>query len=158
MPLNDAHKIILLVEDNENDATLTLRALEKNGIRNPVIIARDGLEALDYLFAAGQYSQRPVAELPYLIILDLKLPKLNGLDVLRRIRSDEGVRHIPVVVLTTSLEEHDIGDAYRFGTTNAYLRKPVDFQRFVEAMDTLGEFWLSLNQFPDTFAGKGGFR
>ena len=136
---------ILLVEDNPTDEELTLRAFQKNNITNEVIVARDGEEALDYLFGTGAYEGRDVYSLPQLVILDLKLPKINGFEVLQRIRADERTKKIAVVVLTSSKEEQDIIVAYNLGT-NAYVRKPVDFVQFTEAVRTLGMFWLLLNQ------------
>jgi two-component system, response regulator len=140
-------KSILLVEDNPNDVTLTLRALKKNGITNDVTIARDGAEALDCLFGTGAYEGRDVSVLPVLILLDLKLPKISGIEVLQRLRADERTRLVPVVILTTSSEEQDLVDGYRFGA-NSYIRKPVDFNNFIEAVRQLGLYWLVLNEPP----------
>jgi len=145
MAMND--RTILLVEDNPDDEALTIRAFAKNHITNPVVVARDGLEALDYLFATGAYAGRSVAERPSVVLLDLKLPKLDGLDVLKRIRADERTRLLPVVILTSSKEEQDIIDGYRFGC-NSYVRKPVDFDRFLDAARQLGLYWLLLNEAP----------
>lgn len=138
---------ILLVEDNPDDEALTLRALKKNNIMNDVIVARDGVQAVDFLFGAGEYSGRDVSLQPQLIMLDLKLPKMNGLDVLRRIRGDERTRLQPVVILTTSLEEADVISSYELGA-NSYIHKPVDFEQFIEAVRQLGLYWLVLNQAP----------
>ncbi len=138
---------ILLVEDNPNDVELTLHALKKNKITNYVHIARDGAEALDYLFAAGAYAGRNANQRPKVILLDLKLPKVDGLEVLRRIKADERTRTIPVVVLTSSREERDIVDSYTLGV-NSYITKPVDFEQFTEAVRQLGLYWLLLNEPP----------
>jgi len=139
-------KVILLVEDNPDDEELTLRALQKNNIGNEVVVARDGESAIDFLFATGAYADRPAA-LPQIILLDLNLPKMNGLDVLRRIRADERTRLLPVVILTSSREDEDILSSYSLGA-NSYVRKPVDFAQFIEAVKTLGLFWLLLNEVP----------
>lgn len=138
---------ILLVEDNPDDEALTLRALKKNNIMNDVIVARDGAQALDFLFGEGPYDGRDVAIQPQLIMLDLKLPKMSGLDVLRRIRGYDRTRLQPVVVLTTSLEEADVVSSYELGA-NSYIHKPVDFERFIDAVRQLGLYWLVLNQVP----------
>lgn len=138
---------ILLVEDNPDDVMLTLRALKKNNILNEVIIAKDGVEALDYIFATGSYSERDIKDVPILILLDLKLPKVDGLEVLRRIRSDAELRVVPVVILTSSKEDKDIVESYQIGV-NAYVRKPVDFMEFTEAVRQIGMFWLLLNESP----------
>ncbi len=140
-------KTILLVEDNPNDEELTLLAFQRNNITNPVVVAHDGVEALDYIFARGQYESRNAADVPQIIILDLKLPKVDGLEVLKAIRGDDRIRHVPVVVLTSSTEDRDIVEAYNLGT-NAYVRKPVDFIQFTEAVKQLGLFWLLLNECP----------
>lgn len=140
-------KIILLVEDNPDDVDLTLRALKKNNITNKVIIAKDGVEALDYLHGTGMYVGRDVKELPVVIMLDLKLPKMNGLEVLRNIRQDELNRLIPVVILTSSAEQEDVVEGYKFGA-NSYIRKPVDFEQFVEAVKILGLYWTLWNEPP----------
>jgi two-component system response regulator len=142
-----SERTILLVEDNADDEALTLRAFAKNHITNPVAIARDGVEALDYLFATGRHAGRDVTERPAVVLLDLKLPKLDGIDVLKRIRADERTRLLPVVILTSSREEQDIIDGYRFGC-NSYVRKPVDFDQFLEAAKQLGLYWLLLNEPP----------
>ncbi len=141
------YKIILLVEDNPDDELLTLRALKKNNIVNKVVVARDGAEALDYLFATGVYAGRDLNEMPEVILLDLKLPKLDGLEVLRRLRAEERTRFLPVVVLTSSDEQRDIKESYKLGA-NSYIRKPVDFTRFAEAVRQLGYYWLVLNVGP----------
>jgi len=139
-------KIILLVEDNPTDEKLTLRAFKKSGIANEVVVVRDGAEALDYLFETGTHAGRPPVDLS-VILLDLKIPLIDGLEVLRRIRADERTRVLPVVILTSSTEEEDIARGYALGA-NAYVRKPVDFAEFVEAARTLGRFWLQLNEPP----------
>lgn len=141
------NKTILLVEDNSDDEALTLRALRKNNIANDVVVARGGAEALDYLFAAGTYADRDVREQPSMLLLDLKLPKIDGLEVLRRLRHDDRTRLIPVVILTSSREEQDLVNGYRLGA-NSYIRKPVDFPQFVEAVRHLGLYWLVLNEAP----------
>jgi len=140
-------KTILLVEDNPSDEKLTLRAFKKSGIANEIIVARDGAEALDYLFETGPYEHRPAADSPSIVLLDLKLPRIDGLEVLRRIRADERTKVLPVVILTSSNEEEDIARGYALGA-NAYVRKPVDFAEFMEAARTLGLFWLLLNEPP----------
>jgi CheY-like chemotaxis protein len=140
-------RTILLVEDNPDDEALTLRALKKNNIRNEVVVAHDGVEALDYLFGTGAYAGRDTEILPMVILLDLKLPKIDGLEVLRRLRVDEHTKSTPVVVLTSSREEQDLINSYSFGC-NSYIRKPVDFVQFVEAVRQLGLYWLGLNEPP----------
>ncbi len=140
-------KVILLVEDNPRDEELTLRALKKSNIANPVVVARDGVEALDYLFARGIHAQRDRAVLPQVVLLDLKLPKVDGLEVLKALRADEFTKLLPVVVLTSSLEEQDLIRSYSLGA-NSYVRKPVDFAQFAEAVRQLGLFWLVLNETP----------
>lgn len=140
---------ILLVEDNRDDELLTLRAFQKNRIANPITVVRDGQEALDYLFAIKSYAERDPDENPVIILLDLKLPKVNGLEVLREIRSNERTRVIPVIILTTSVEEEDVIGSYALGA-NSYIRKPVDFTEFVEAVRTLGNYWLLLNTSPQS--------
>ena len=138
-------KMILLVEDQPDDEILTLRALRRNKFPNEVLVMRDGVEALDYLFGAGAHAGRDMSVMPVVILLDLKLPKINGLEVLRRIRADERTRFIPVVVLTSSKEEQDLVNSYKLGA-NSYIRKPVDFVQFTEAMRHLGLYWLLLNE------------
>lgn len=140
-------KVILLVEDNPKDEILTLRAFEKNNIGNQIIVARDGAEALEYLFATGRYAGRNTHDTPALILLDLKLPKLDGLQVLQQIRENELTKLLPVVVLTSSKEDKDIIESYNLGA-NSYIRKPVDFTEFNEAVRQLGLYWLLLNQPP----------
>lgn len=140
-------KTILLVEDNPDDVELTLRALKKHNIRNEITVLRDGAEALDYLFAIGAYAERDKSAMPAVILLDLKLPKIDGLEVLRRIRADERTKLLPVVILTLSKEEQDIINSYKLGA-NSYVRKPVDFNQFSEAVRQLGLYWLLLNEPP----------
>ena len=140
-------KMILLVEDNPDDEALTLRALKKNNIGNTVVVARDGAEALDFLLCTGAYADRDPHDKPQVILLDLKLPKVDGLEVLRRIRADPSIRTLPVVILTSSKEEQDIVNSYLMGV-NSYIRKPVDFIQFVEAIRQLGLYWLVLNEAP----------
>jgi two-component system response regulator len=138
---------ILLVEDNPNDEELTLYALKKNKIANHIQVVRDGAEALDYLFCTGDYAHRRVDDVPKVILLDLKLPKVDGMEVLERIKADERTRTLPVVVLTSSQEERDIVESYQLGV-NSYIVKPVDFEQFVEAVRHLGLYWMLLNQTP----------
>jgi two-component system, response regulator len=138
-------KSILLVEDNPDDVALTLRALKKNNIANEVIVARDGEEALEYLTATGKYAGRSVTDLPQIVLLDLKLPKVGGLEVLRAMRADPHTRLLPVVVLTSSSEEGDVIASYDLGA-NSYIRKPVDFNKFTEVVRQLGLYWLVLNE------------
>lgn len=140
-------KAILLVEDNPSDAALAMRAFEKNKLLNPVIHVEDGQEALDFLFAEGRYSDRDIEDLPALILLDLKLPLVDGLEVLRRVRENTITRRALVVILTTSKEEQDVATGYDLGV-NSYIRKPVDFNQFVEAIKQLGVYWLLLNETP----------
>jgi len=140
-------KIILLVEDNPDDEVLTLRAFERNGLANEIVVTRDGAEALDYLFAIGRFADRDLAVVPTLILLDLKLPKVDGLEVLKRLRDDSRTCALPVVILTSSREEQDLVESYRLGA-NSYVRKPVDFDHFVEAARQLGLYWLVLNEPP----------
>jgi len=140
-------KMILLVEDNRDDEALTLRALRKNRITNEVVVVRDGAEALEYVFGTGRYEGRDTTAMPDLILLDLKLPKVDGLEVLRRLRADQGTRSLPVVILTSSTEEQDVLKGYGLGA-NSYIRKPVDFDEFTEAARQLGVYWLVLNQGP----------
>jgi CheY-like chemotaxis protein len=140
-------KTILLVEDNPHDEELTLRALRKNKIANPVVVARDGVEALDFLFARGAHAERDARDLPQLVLLDLKLPKLDGVDVLREIRAHKATAYLPVVILTTSREDKDRLAGYASGA-NSYVRKPVDYAEFTEAVRQLGLYWLVLNEPP----------
>lgn len=137
--------MILLVEDNRDDEALTLRALKKNNISNEIVVARDGVEALNFLFGEGIHVGRDLTKMPQLILLDLKLPRVDGLEVLRRMRSDERTQLLPVVILTSSNEEQDRISGYRLGA-NSYVRKPVDFGQFVEAVRQLGLYWLILNE------------
>ena len=141
----DETKIILLVEDNPDDEALTLRALKKNNIRNRIVVARNGVEALDYLFGAGTYKGRDLTAMPQLTLLDLNLPMIDGLEVLRRLRSDPRTRLLPVVILTSSNEEEDRINGYELGA-NSYVRKPVNFDSFTEAVRQLGLYWLVLNE------------
>src|SRR5690349_5614333 len=140
-----AEKIILLVEDNSDDEQLTLRALKKNNIGNKVVVARNGVEALDYLFGAGAYAGRDLNLMPQVVLLDLKLPKIDGLEVLQRVRKDDRTRLLPIVILTSSNEEADRINGYGLGA-NSYVRKPVDFNQFMEAVRQLGLYWLILNE------------
>lgn len=139
--------MILLVEDNPDDEVLTLHALRKNNIGNKIYVARDGAEALDFLFCKNQYADRDPRDMPQLILLDIKLPKMDGLEVLRRIRDDERTSLLPVVILTSSKEQQDLVEAYR-NRANSYMRKPVDFTQFAESVRQLGLYWLVLNQVP----------
>lgn len=136
---------ILLVEDNPDDEALTIRAFAKNKIANPVIVARDGVEALEYLAGTGAHAGRDTSIMPAVVLLDLKLPRIDGLEVLRRIRADQRTRLLPVVILTTSKEQQDIYEAYSLGA-NSYIRKPVDFEKFIQAVGQLGVYWLALNE------------
>ena len=145
--MDQMSKTILLVEDNPDDAKLTLRAFKRNNMLNPIVVARDGVEALDFLFARGAYAERAGKPPPTLIILDLKLPKLDGLGVLKAVRGDERTQLIPVVILTSSKEEQDLIQGYSLGA-NSYVRKPVDFAEFQEAVKLLGIYWLMTNQPP----------
>ncbi len=138
---------ILLVEDNPDDVKLTLRALEKNRIANTVDVARDGVEALEYLSGTGRFAGRDMSMTPQVILLDLKMPRMDGLEVLRRIRADERTKLLPVVILTTSSEDKDRIESYRLGA-NSYIRKPVDFSQFAESVRQLGLYWLILNEAP----------
>ncbi len=138
-------KVILLVEDNADDELLTLRALKKNNIRNEVVVARDGNEALDYLFGTGVHSGRDLSVMPQIILLDLKLPKVDGFEVLNRVRGSEITKFLPVVILTTSNEDQDRIRGYDLGA-NSFVRKPVEFEKFIEAVRQLGLYWLILNE------------
>ena len=138
---------ILLIEDNADDEALTIRAFQKNNIRNDVIVAHDGVEALDYLFGTGAHAGRDLATMPQLVLLDLKLPRVDGLEVLRRLRAESRTRLLPVVILTSSKEERDLVSGYSMGA-NSYVRKPVDFGEFTEAIRQLGLYWLILNEPP----------
>jgi two-component system response regulator len=140
-------KPILLVEDNPDDQALTMRALKKNNILNDVVVAQDGVEALDYLFGTGAHVGRDVSNLPAVVLLDLKLPKVDGLEVLRRLRAEQRTKLLPIVVLTSSKEEQDLVHSYSLGA-NSYIRKPVDFGQFIEAVRQLGLYWLVLNESP----------
>ena len=145
-------RIILLVEDNPDDVALTLRVLKKHNIANEVVVAHDGVEALDYLFGTGAYAGRDLRQQPQVILLDLKLPKVDGLEVLRRVRNDPRTRLLPVVILTSSNVESDLARSYDLGA-NSYIRKPVDFTRFMEAVSSLGLYWLVLNEPPPAITG-----
>ncbi|HET6840896.1 MAG TPA: response regulator [Candidatus Angelobacter sp.] len=140
-------KTILLVEDNADDEALTLRALKKHRLGNEIVVARDGVEALEYLFGTGAYAGRDLEKMPEVVLLDLKLPKLDGLDVLQRLRADERTRYLPVVILTSSNEEQDRLQSYDLGV-NSYVRKPVVFDQFIDAVGQLGLYWLVLNEPP----------
>ncbi len=140
-------KPILLVEDNPDDEALALRAFKKSKMTNEIIVARDGAEALDYLFAQGAYADRDASEMPSVVLLDLNLPKIDGLEVLRRLRENPQTKKLPVVILTSSKHEEDLVRGYDLGA-NSYVRKPVDFNEFVEAVGHLGMYWLLLNELP----------
>jgi two-component system response regulator len=135
---------ILLVEDNADDAELAMRAFERTSVKNAIVLARDGAEALDYLFATGRYAESP-AEPPDVVLLDLKLPRIDGIEVLRRVREDQRTRRLPIVVMTSSREAADVSRCYELGA-NSYVRKPVDFSEFVQAIHQVGAYWLQLNQ------------
>jgi two-component system response regulator len=141
------NKIILLVEDNPDDVELTLRAFKKNNISNNIIVAKDGVEALDYLFGKGIYAGRDVKDMPIVTLLDLKLPKIDGMEVLKTIRQNDLTKLLPVIILTSSAQEIDLVNGYKMGA-NSYVRKPVDFNKFVEAIKSLGLFWLVWNEPP----------
>lgn len=142
-------RVILLVEDNADDEALTMRALKKNNITNQIVVARDGVEALDYLFGTGPHAGRDTSVQPELVLLDLKLPKVDGFEVLKKLREDERTKLLAVVILTSSKEQQDVANGYGLGA-NSYIRKPVDFQHFVDAVQQLGLYWLVLNERPDT--------
>lgn len=141
------NKVILLVEDNSDDVELTLRALKKNNIKNEVVVVNDGVEALDFLFGKGKYEGRDTSFMPTVTLLDIKLPRVDGLEVLKQIRSNELTKLLPVVILTSSKEEQDLINGYSLGV-NSYVRKPVDFNQFAEAVKHLGLYWLLLNEVP----------
>ena len=141
------HKVILLVEDNPDDEALAIRALKRHHIGNEIVVAHDGVEALDYLFCTGIYADRDIANKPSVVLLDLKLPRIDGLEVLRRLREDPRTKFLPVVVLTTSSEEGDVLNSYSLGC-NSYICKPVDFVQFSEAIRQLGMYWLLMNEPP----------
>jgi two-component system response regulator len=141
--------VILLVEDNPDDVDLTLRAFTRSNVTNRVVVARDGVEALDYLLGIGQYAGRNVQDMPVVVMLDLKLPRIGGLEVLKAIRNDERIRLMPVVILTSSSEQKDVVEGYRLGA-NSYIRKPVDFEQFVEAVKLLGLYWTLWNETPSS--------
>ena len=145
--MSEKHVEILLVEDNPNDLALTLRAFQKNNLANHIHVVRDGAEALEFIFCTGAYANRNIENGPKVILLDLKLPLVDGLEVLRRIKADPRTQRIPVVVLTSSREERDIVESYRLGV-NSYIVKPVDFEQFTEAVRQLGLYWALLNQAP----------
>ncbi len=146
-------KTILLVEDNPDDEVLTIRALKKNNIANNIVVARDGVEALDCLLGTGAHKERPIDPLPALIILDLKLPKIDGLEVLKKLRGEPTTRHIPVVILTSSKEEQDVLASYDLGA-NSFIRKPVDFLEFVNVASHIGVYWLAFNEIPNEMHSK----
>ena len=146
-------KIILLVEDNPDDVTLTERALKKSHILNKLVVAKDGVEALDYLFGTGCWAGRDMNNMPEIVLLDLKLPKIDGLEVLKRIRANAQTKLLPVVILTSSKEEKDLIDGYSMGA-NSYIRKPVNFNQFADAVRQLGLYWLVLNERPPMITGK----
>jgi two-component system response regulator len=141
------NETILLVEDNPDDIELTMRAFRKNNIANSLMVARDGVEALDYLFCRGAFSERNIREIPRLILLDLKLPKMDGLQVLEALRAEDVTKLVPVVILTSSREEQDLISGYRFGA-NSYVRKPINFNEFVDAVRNIGLYWLLINEPP----------
>lgn len=141
------HKVILLVEDNPDDEALAIRALKRHHIGNEIVVAHDGVEALDYLFCTGMYADRDIANKPSVVLLDLKLPRIDGLEVLRRVREDPRTKFLPIVVLTTSSEEGDLLNSYSLGC-NSYICKPVDFVQFSEAIRQLGMYWLLMNEPP----------
>jgi len=140
-------KVVLLVEDNPKDEVLTLRALKKSNVDGIIIVVRDGAEALDYLFRKGKFKDREIEEIPRFILLDLKLPKIDGFSVLRKIRSDSRTKKLPVVIFTSSSEEKDLNNSYEMGA-NSYICKPIDFEKFVETINLVGNYWLNLNLEP----------
>ena len=140
-------RIILIVEDNPDDEALTIRALKKNNIGNRVVVVRDGVEALDFLFCTGAYASRDPDDMPQVTLLDLRLPKVDGLEVLKRMRADQRTRLLPVIILTSSKEEQDLIESYEYGV-NSYMRKPVDFDQFADSVHQLGLYWLVLNEVP----------
>jgi len=140
-------RIILIVEDNPDDEALTIRALKKNNIGNRVVVVRDGVEALDFLFCTGAYASRDPNDMPQVTLLDLRLPKVDGLEVLKRMRADQRTRLLPVIILTSSKEEQDLIESHEYGV-NAYMRKPVDFDQFADSVHQLGLYWLVLNDVP----------
>lgn len=145
--MGEVQKVILLVEDNPDDEALAIRALKRHHVGNEIVVAHDGVEALDYLFGTGIYAGRDTTIKPSVVLLDLKLPRIDGLEVLRRLRADERTKLMPVVILTTSSEEQDLINSYSFGC-NSYIRKPVNFTQFSEAIRQLGMYWLLMNQAP----------
>jgi CheY-like chemotaxis protein len=145
-------KVILLVEDNPDDVDLARRAFKKSNLLNEIVVAGDGVEALDYLFGGGAFAGRDPSRMPAIVLLDLKLPKVDGLEVLRRLRAHERTRYVPVVILTSSAEERDVVESYKLGC-NSYIRKPVDFVQFTEAVRQLGLYWLLLNEPPPAAGG-----
>jgi len=138
-------KVILLVDDNPDDVLLTIRALKKSKVSNEIIITSDGIEALDFLFAQGKYTDHDINKLPAVVLLDLKMPRMDGLEVLRRIRADERTKFLPVVILTCSKEEEDLINSYKLGA-NSFIHKPVDWNRFAKAIRTLGMYWVVMNE------------
>lgn len=152
-----SQKVILLVEDNKQDELLTIRALQKHGMRQEIIVCRDGAEALDWIFATGKHSGRNPATVPTVILLDLKLPKLNGHEVLAAVRRDPTTKHLPIVVLTTSREESDVCASYESGA-NSYVQKPVSFDEFSDVVKSLGHYWLNVNEPPVLKRAAGDLR
>lgn len=146
--------MILLVEDNSDHELLTVRAMKKNGIAEGLVVVRDGAEALDFLFGTGDFESRDTSLQPNVVLLDLQLPKISGLEVLKRLRADIRTRLLPVVILTSSDEEHDLLEGYALGG-NSYIRKPVEYEQFIEATRQLGMYWLDLNEAPPLYRGKG---